>query len=62
MRILSDVNTEISDLQMSKMWSNGADGKERVDGFNKQNRSDNVRRRYARNCIGSNSADTCDGT
>lgn len=31
MRILSDINTELSDLQMSKMWSNGADRKrERV--------------------------------
>ena len=27
MRILSDINTEISNLQMSKMWSNGADEK-----------------------------------
>ena len=31
MRILSDIITEVSDLQVSKMWSNGADGKrERV--------------------------------
>lgn len=27
MRILSDINTEISDLQMSKMWGDGAGGK-----------------------------------
>ena len=27
MRILSDVNTEVSDLQMPKMWSNGTDRK-----------------------------------
>ena len=27
MRILSDINTEISDLQMSKMWGDRADRK-----------------------------------
>lgn len=48
--------------EVVQMGKHGNQKERASDGFNEQNRNDNVRRRYTRNCIGNNSADTRYGT
>lgn len=59
---VADIFTARSGKPLSMKIASALGEKGASDGDNEQNRSDNVRRRYARNCVGNNSADTRYGT